>query len=164
MRITATGHAGLFFDTARGSVLCDPWRSPAYFASWFVFPDNSEVDFAAFRPDFLYISHLHRDHFDPELLEGTRAQVHHRPSAGVPDRRAAVGVAATSGSARSSRPETASRSSSTGSRVMITAMVSPSDGPIGDSALSLDDGEVRVLNQNDARPPDPAQPQRIRRL
>jgi UDP-MurNAc hydroxylase len=39
---------------------------------------------------------------------------------------------------------------------MITAMVSPSDGPIGDSALSLDDGETRVLNQNDARPPDPA--------
>jgi UDP-MurNAc hydroxylase len=39
---------------------------------------------------------------------------------------------------------------------MITAMISPSDGPIGDSALSLDDGEVRVLNQNDARPPDPA--------
>ena len=44
-----------------------------------------------------------------------------------------------------------------GLTVMITAMVSPSDGPIGDSALSLDDGECRVLNQNDARPPDPAQ-------
>ena len=42
-----------------------------------------------------------------------------------------------------------------GLRVMITAMVSPTDGPIGDSALSLDDGEIRVLNQNDARPPDP---------
>ena len=40
---------------------------------------------------------------------------------------------------------------------MITAMVSPSDGPIGDSALSLDDGECRVLDQNDARPPDPGQ-------
>jgi len=43
MRITATGHAGLFIETARGSVLCDPWRSPAYFASWFVFPDNSNI-------------------------------------------------------------------------------------------------------------------------
>src|ERR1035441_1615815 len=68
MRITSTGHAGLFIETAKASVLCDPWRSPAYFASWFVFPDNSDVDFAALKPDFLYISHLHRDHFDPKLL------------------------------------------------------------------------------------------------
>ena len=47
---------------------------------------------------------------------------------------------------------------------MITAMVSPTDGPIGDSALSLDDGEARVLNQNDARPPDPEQLIGLRRL
>ena len=73
-------------------MLCDPWRSPAYFASWFVFPDNSDVDFAAFKPDFLYISHLHRDHFDPELLATERAEVHDRPAAGLPDRRAAIGL------------------------------------------------------------------------
>ncbi len=33
-------------------------------------------------------------------------------------------------------------------------MTSPADGPLGDSALVLDDGTARVLNQNDARPGD----------
>src|ERR1022692_2708356 len=70
MRVTSTGHAGLFVETAAGSILCDPWRTPAYFASWFVFPDNSEVDFGSLRPDYLYVSHLHKDHFDADLLAG----------------------------------------------------------------------------------------------
>ena len=33
--------------------------------------------------------------------------------------------------------------------------MAPTDGPIGDSALLIDDGEVRVLNMNDSRPPEP---------
>ncbi len=37
----------------------------------------------------------------------------------------------------------------------IHALVAPTDGPIGDSALLIDDGEVRVLNMNDSRPPEP---------
>ena len=68
MRITATGHAGSYIETAAGSILCDPWRTPAYFASWFPFPDNSGVEFERLAPDFLYVSHLHRDHFDPDVL------------------------------------------------------------------------------------------------
>jgi UDP-MurNAc hydroxylase len=68
VRVTCTGHAGLFIETAHGSILCDPWRSPAYFASWFVFPDNAAVAFEELAPDYLYLSHLHRDHYDPELL------------------------------------------------------------------------------------------------
>jgi UDP-MurNAc hydroxylase len=39
-----------------------------------------------------------------------------------------------------------------GLRVLISTVTSPADGEIGDSALSLDDGAVRILNQNDARP------------
>ena len=31
----------------------------------------------------------------------------------------------------------------------------PTDGPLGDSALLVDDGETRVLNMNDSRPTDP---------
>jgi len=37
---------------------------------------------------------------------------------------------------------------------MVSCVSSPSDGPIGDSALALDDGTAVVLNQNDARPVD----------
>ena len=35
---------------------------------------------------------------------------------------------------------------------MIQSLVSPTDGPIGDSSLWVYDGRHRVLNQNDARP------------
>ena len=60
MRITFLGHAGLFVETRHGSVLCDPWFTPAYFGSWFPFPRNDRLVPAAFgRPDFLYLSHLH---------------------------------------------------------------------------------------------------------
>jgi UDP-MurNAc hydroxylase len=41
-----------------------------------------------------------------------------------------------------------------GLRIMITSLTGPSDGPIGDSALSLDDGRTVILNQNDAHPLD----------
>ena len=69
MQVTSIGHAGFRIDTQAGSVLCDPWVNPAYFGSWFVFPDNSGLDWAAIGDcDYLYISHLHKDHFDSALL------------------------------------------------------------------------------------------------
>ncbi|MCU1617117.1 MAG: (2Fe-2S)-binding protein [Frankiales bacterium] len=67
--ITGLGHAGILLDTAAGSVLCDPWTSPAFFGSWFPFPDNAWLDWDTIgQVDYLYVSHLHRDHFDPDLL------------------------------------------------------------------------------------------------
>src|ERR1700749_5274040 len=69
VRITGTGHASMRIDTPAGSILCDPWVNPAYFASWFPFPDNSRLDWDALGDcDYLYISHLHRDHFDAKNL------------------------------------------------------------------------------------------------
>ena len=71
MRITFIGHAGLFVETRYGSILCDPWFNPAYFASWFPFPSNEDVDPTKIgRPTYLYLSHLHRDHFDAEQAIG----------------------------------------------------------------------------------------------
>jgi hypothetical protein len=40
MQITCPGHAGLHIQTSGGTILRDPWKNPAYFGSWFVFPDN----------------------------------------------------------------------------------------------------------------------------
>jgi UDP-MurNAc hydroxylase len=37
---------------------------------------------------------------------------------------------------------------------MAATAAGPSDGPFGDSALAVDDGTARLLNQNDARPRD----------
>src|SRR5205085_7129378 len=41
-----------------------------------------------------------------------------------------------------------------GLRATLLAFTAPADGPLGDSAIVLDDGSARVLNQNDARPGD----------
>ena len=69
MKITFLGQAGLFIETRHGSILCDPWFNPAYFASWFPFPSNEEVDREKLsRPTYLYVSHMHHDHFDPQFL------------------------------------------------------------------------------------------------
>src|SRR6476660_2017760 len=69
MRVTGTGHAGMLIETPAGSILCDPWVNPAFLASWFPFPDNSGLDWDRIGAcDYLYVSHLHRDHFDAEHL------------------------------------------------------------------------------------------------
>jgi UDP-MurNAc hydroxylase len=41
-----------------------------------------------------------------------------------------------------------------GLRLTVAAMVAPTDGPIGDSGMVIDDGEHRIFDQNDSRPID----------
>ncbi len=155
MRITFLGHVGFFFETRGGSILCDPWFNPAYFGSWFPFPRNDTLDPAAFSaPDYLYISHLHRDHFDPEWLDrhvdkGTRVLL---PEFGVPllERELRALGFEHFVHTRQSEP-----SELDGCTVTIVALTQPADGPLGDSLIVVDDGTARVLNQNDARPGDP---------
>lgn len=71
MRITGLGHAGMFIETAGGNIICDPVLGPSFYGSWFPFPDNRGLDWERLgrEADFLYVSHRHRDHFDPRLLE-----------------------------------------------------------------------------------------------
>lgn len=154
MRITGVGHAGLFIETSAGSVLCDPWVNPAFFGSWFPFPDNSELDWDRFgQADYLYVSHLHRDHFDAGLL--TR-HVRKDVTVLLPDyptdelQRELADL----GFRNFLRTESGVPVQRDGLRIMITSLTGPSDGPIGDSALSLDDGRTVILNQNDAHPLD----------
>jgi UDP-MurNAc hydroxylase len=69
MRVTFLGQAGLYIETDHGTILCDPWFNTAFFASWFPFPSNEDVDVEAIsHPDYLYVSHLHHDHLDPDFL------------------------------------------------------------------------------------------------
>ncbi|MEA2704150.1 MAG: UDP-MurNAc hydroxylase [Actinomycetota bacterium] len=154
MRVTSVGHAGLFVETAGGTILCDPWLNPAYFASWFVFPDNSELDWERLgRCDYLYVSHLHHDHFDPENL---RRHVDKRATVLLPEFPVDdLEVALRSlGFTRFAAVPNDVPVELDGLRVMISALVAPSDGPLGDSALAADDGTAAILNQNDARPFD----------
>src|SRR6476646_11302556 len=60
-------------EPAHGSSVTDSWVNPASFRSWFPFPDNSHgrpgIDWDRFgNADYLFVSHLHRDHFDAEHL------------------------------------------------------------------------------------------------
>src|SRR5207249_2187559 len=151
MRITFLGHAGLYIETCHGSVLCDPWFTPAYFGSWFPFPRSDELDPSDFSsPDYLYISHSHRDHFDPEWLArhvDRRARVL-LPDFNVPFLEREL---RTIGFHDFVNTRTGELHDVDGLQIAILAMTAPADGPLGDSALIVDDGTARILNQNDAR-------------
>jgi UDP-MurNAc hydroxylase len=154
MRITCLGHAGLFVETTGGSVLCDPWVKPAFFGSWFVFPDNRGLDWEKFgKADYLYISHRHRDHFDPWLLEtyvpkDIKVLLPEYPTDDLETDLRALGF---NNIIYTRAGEVIQEN---GLRILVTPMRAPSDGPIGDSSLSLDDGTACILDQNDAHPLD----------
>ncbi len=154
MQITFVGHAGLFIETRYGSILCDPWFNPAYFASWFPFPSNEHLDLAKIsNPTYLFVSHMHYDHFDPQFL---REHVSKDTTVLLPDypldllERELRKV----GFTNFLQTKNYVPMEVDGLRLMISAAVAPTDGPLGDSGLSLDDGEVRIFDQNDSRPVD----------
>jgi len=142
-------------DTAAGGILCDPWVNPAYFASWFPFPDNSHLDWASLgQVDYLYVSHLHRDHFDAAHLKryvDKKATVllPEYPTSQLEDELRELGFTSFV-KTKTNEPVTLDG----GLTVMIQALTSPTDGPIGDSSLWVEYDGVRLLNQNDARPTD----------
>jgi UDP-MurNAc hydroxylase len=154
MRITGLGHASVLIETAHGSVLTDPWVNPAYFGAWFPFPDNSRLDWDAIgRADYLFVSHLHRDHFDPEHL---RAHISPKATVLLPDYPTTELEDALRDLGFTSfvKPPSGEPVDVDGLQIMIQSLTSPTDGPIGDSSLWVYDGQHRALNQNDARPAD----------
>src|SRR6185437_6303089 len=157
------GHAGLFIETRHGSILTDPWFNTAYFASWFPFPSNEGIDLAKIaNPDYLFVSHLHHDHFDPEFL---REHVSKETTVLLPDYPLDLlerGLRE-AGFTKFLRTKNGVPVTVDGLRLMISAAVAPTDGPLGDSGLSVDDGEVRIFDQNDS-PGRSRYARRLRRL
>lgn len=154
MRITGLGHAGMFIETTGGSILCDPVVGPSFFGSWFPFPDNRGLDWERFgQADFLYISHRHRDHFDPALMKrvvptSIRVLLPEYPTDDLETDLRALGYTNIIYT-RAGVPLQFGDLS-----IMVTPLRAPSDGPIGDSSLSVDDGTASILNQNDSHPLD----------
>ncbi len=154
MRVTFLGQAGLYIETDHGTILCDPWFNTAFFASWFPFPSNEDIDVEAIsHPDYLYVSHLHHDHFDPDFL---REHVDKDAVVLLPEypinrlEQELQGL----GFRRFVKTRSSEPVELDGLRIMIMALVAPTDGPIGDSGLAVDDGRTRIFNQNDSRPID----------
>jgi UDP-MurNAc hydroxylase len=158
VQVTSVGHAGFRIDTRAGSILCDPWVNPAYFASWFPFPDNSSLDWDALGDcDYLYISHLHHDHFDAKNLREhvNKDAVVLLPDFPVEDLRRALEQLGFHNFVETTDSAKQRVSGPKGElEVMIIALRAPADGPIGDSGLVVDDGETVAFNMNDARPVD----------
>lgn len=154
MRITGLGHAGMFIETAGGSILCDPVVGPTFFGSWFPFPDNRGLDWDRFgKADFLYVSHRHRDHFDPALMERVvpkdiKVLLPEYPTDDLEQDLRRLGYT------NIIHTEAGVPLAFGDLKVMITPLRAPSDGPIGDSSLSVDDGTASILNQNDSHPLD----------
>lgn len=153
MRITSIGHAGLYIESERGTILCDPWFNPAYFASWFPMPSNEGIDLDTItRPDYLYVSHLHHDHYDPAFLRDhvSKDSVVLLPDYPVDDLQRALADCGFTNFVRTRDCEPVELDN--GLKIMIMSLIAPTDGPIGDSGLAVDDGTTRIFNQNDARP------------
>ncbi|GAC1618017.1 MAG: MBL fold metallo-hydrolase [Ktedonobacteraceae bacterium] len=154
MQITFLGQAGLFIETKHGTILCDPWFNPAYFASWFPFPSNEEVDLTKIsKPTYLYLSHLHHDHFDPQFL---KEYVWKEATVILPDFPLDLQEKALRdiGFTKFIKTKNYQVVDLDGLRLTTVAMVAPIDGPLGDSGLIVDDGETRIFDQNDSRPID----------
>jgi UDP-MurNAc hydroxylase len=155
VQITFLGQAGLFVETKGVSILCDPWFNPSFFGAWYPFPANDGIDPERIgHPTYLYVSHLHHDHFDPRFLtehvdKDTTVLL---PDYPLDDLKKALGAL---GFHRFIESKDLVPFEAGPLRLTIHALVAPTDGPIGDSALLIDDGEVRVLNMNDSRPPEP---------
>ncbi|MEY4361736.1 MAG: hypothetical protein RL391_1042 [Actinomycetota bacterium] len=158
MRATSIGHAGILIETQQGSIVCDPWFNPAFFGSWFPFPRNDHlpphVMDAIRRPSFLYISHLHGDHFDEQWLAEnmprlTPILLPDFPTQEMEKRLRSLGFTEF---IRTKAGEEIDLGD--GLTVAIHPETAISDGPGGDSALVVHDGVHRLVNQNDCRTSD----------
>src|ERR1700691_1888667 len=70
MRLTFLGHAGFILEAGGTRILIDPFFFSAFLNSWFPYPDNRFLLDSVLNEkfDYLYISHLHEDHFDGKFL------------------------------------------------------------------------------------------------
>jgi UDP-MurNAc hydroxylase len=78
MIITYLGHAGFCIETSSTILVMDPWLSPfgAFDSAWFQYPRNhhlAQIVIDLFntsdKEKYIYLSHEHKDHFDPVFLQ-----------------------------------------------------------------------------------------------
>jgi UDP-MurNAc hydroxylase len=157
MRATSIGHAGILIESEHGSILCDPWFVPAFFASWFPFPRNDQLsadltDRIA-SADYLYVSHLHGDHWDAPWLTDHLPRDIGVLLPGYPTRELDRRMAEL-GFTNLIRTTDGHELELDGLTVAIHVETSITDGPGGDSAIVVSDGSGRIVNQNDCRTTD----------
>ncbi len=158
MQATSLGHAGILVRANGKTIVCDPWFVPAFFASWFVFPRNDQLSdelmHEVCNPDFLYISHLHGDHFDERFLTERMNKDTTVLLPGFPTRE--MERTFNSLGFRNFVRTTNTKEVDLGDGITVAIHIETSitDGPGGDSAIVVSDGSHRLVNQNDCRTND----------
>jgi UDP-MurNAc hydroxylase len=68
-------HAGLLIADETKTLVCDPWIvGSTYWRSWWNYPPVSPELLASVKPDFIYLTHIHWDHFHgPSLRKFDRS-------------------------------------------------------------------------------------------
>jgi UDP-MurNAc hydroxylase len=70
MRFTILSHAGLLAEHDEVSIVCDPWLiGSCYWRSWWNFPEPDPALIDNLAPQFIYLTHLHWDHFHGPSLK-----------------------------------------------------------------------------------------------
>jgi UDP-MurNAc hydroxylase len=70
MKFTILSHAGLLTEHNGVRVVCDPWLiGSCYWRSWWNFPEPDPQLINNLHPQFIYLTHLHWDHFHGATLQ-----------------------------------------------------------------------------------------------
>ena len=77
MRFRILGHACLEVTSNSKQLLCDPWLvGSAYWRSWWNYPPVPDGLVDTLKPDFVYLTHMHWDHFHGPTLRRLGLGVH----------------------------------------------------------------------------------------
>jgi UDP-MurNAc hydroxylase len=69
IKVTYFYSACVGIETKELSILCDPWFTEgAYDGAWYHYPPFDSSQLLAKKFDFIYVSHIHPDHYDPVFL------------------------------------------------------------------------------------------------
>lgn len=69
MKFTILSHAGMLVEGGGKSILFDPWVvGSTYWRSWWNFPEIEREFLNDIKPDYIYLTHLHWDHFHSPSL------------------------------------------------------------------------------------------------
>jgi UDP-MurNAc hydroxylase len=71
MQFQILSHAGLLVKSKSGkSLICDPWLvGSSYWRSWWNYPPVSKALINSLQPDYIYLTHIHWDHFHGASLK-----------------------------------------------------------------------------------------------
>ncbi|NCX94902.1 MAG: hypothetical protein EBX41_00585 [Chitinophagia bacterium] len=70
MMFKVLSHAGLLVEHNNVTLICDPWiLGSCYWRSWWNYPPVSKELVNSLKPNFIYLTHIHWDHFHGPSLE-----------------------------------------------------------------------------------------------